>query len=42
MITVGSVGRLDERSYRECCAERLVEILVALDEYRGARRIFIP
>lgn len=41
-ITVGSVGRLDEREYRERCASRLIEIVIDLDNYLGTGRLFIP
>ena len=42
ILTVGNVNRLDEREYREECAERLVEIVLDLENYLGASRIFIP
>jgi len=42
VLTIGSVDRLVERSYREVCAERLVEIIVYLDDYLGVGRLFIP
>ena len=42
ILTIGSVNRLDEREYREECAERLIEIILDLDNYLGASRIFIP
>ena len=42
VITVGNVRRLNERDYREACAERLVEILLDLEAYVGASRLFIP
>ncbi len=42
ILTIGSINRLDEREYREECAERLIEILLDLDNYLGASRIFIP
>lgn len=42
VLTVGSVNRLDEREYREECAERLVEIVLDLENYLGFSRIFIP
>jgi hypothetical protein len=42
ILTIGSVNRLDERTYREECAERLVEIVLDLENYLGASRIFIP
>jgi hypothetical protein len=42
VITVGSPDRLDEKSYREACAVRLVEVAVDLENYRGAGRIYVP
>ncbi|MBI3796131.1 MAG: ACP S-malonyltransferase [Deltaproteobacteria bacterium] len=42
VITVASVARLDERSYREQCASRLVEIVLDLNNYLGTGRLFIP
>jgi hypothetical protein len=42
VITVGSSDRLDDRAYRERCAERLAEIAFDLDQYLGVGRLFIP
>jgi hypothetical protein len=42
VITIGSPDRLDEKSYREACAVRLVEIVLDLEDYRGTGRIYIP
>ncbi|GAB4214025.1 MAG: hypothetical protein OHK0022_51940 [Roseiflexaceae bacterium] len=42
VITISSVQRLDERFYRERCAIRLVEIMIDVDAYLGAGRLFIP
>lgn len=42
VITVASVARLDERSYREQCASRLVEIVLDLNNYIGTGRLFVP
>lgn len=42
VITIGSAERLDERTYREQCASRLVEIILDIETYRGAGRLFIP
>lgn len=42
ILTIGNVNRLDEHEYREECAERLVEIVLELENYLGASRIFIP
>ncbi|HRQ24147.1 MAG TPA: hypothetical protein PLF42_12035 [Anaerolineales bacterium] len=42
VLTVGSVARLEESAYREQCAERLVEIILNIESYLGAGRIYIP
>jgi predicted nuclease of predicted toxin-antitoxin system len=43
VITIGSIDRLlAEPEYRDRCVNRLVYIVVDVDDYRGARRIFIP
>ena len=42
VLTIGNVGRLDEREYRQRCARRLVEIVLDLEYYLGAGRVFIP
>ncbi len=42
VITVSSRNRLRERAYRVRCIERLVEIVIYSDAYRGTNRIFIP
>lgn len=42
VLTVGNVGRVREKRYREQCTERIIEIIVALDNYLGTGRLFIP
>jgi predicted nuclease of predicted toxin-antitoxin system len=42
VITISNVQRLDEKSYRDRCITRLVEIAVDLDNYLGTGRIFVP
>jgi hypothetical protein len=43
VLTVGSAERLrTEPAYRVACAERIAEILVDLDVYRGVPRLYIP
>ena len=43
VITVSNADRLlNDSEYRGRCAESLVEIVLDIDTYRGARRIFIP
>lgn len=42
VVTIGVTDRLEERDYREQCAERLVEIVLNVENYLGAGRIYIP
>jgi hypothetical protein len=42
VITIGSLDCLSEADYRQRCAERLIEIVVDLENYRGVGRLFIP
>jgi len=43
VITVSNADRLlNDSEYRERCVESLIEIVLDIDTYLGARRIFIP
>lgn len=43
VVTIGNADRLlNDSEYRGRCVESLIEIVLDLDSYRGARRIFIP
>lgn len=43
VITIGNIDRLlVDLDYRDRCVNRLVSIIFDLEDYRGARRIFIP
>lgn len=43
VITIGNIDRLlAEPEYRDRCVNRLVDVMVDIEDYRGARRIFIP
>ncbi len=43
VVTIGSIDRLmAEPDYRERCIDRLVDIVLDIEDYQGARRIFIP
>ena len=42
VLTIGITDRLEERAYREQCAERLVEIVLNIENYLGVGRIYIP
>ena len=42
VLTIGNLDRFSEADYGERCAERLIEIAVDIDNYKGAGRLFIP
>ncbi len=43
VVTIGNADRvLNDSSYRERCVDRLVEIVIYIGNYIGARRVFIP
>ncbi|WP_367142271.1 hypothetical protein [Moorena sp. SIO1F2] len=43
MITIGNADRvLDERAYRDKCVDRLLEIVIDIENYMGVGRLFIP
>jgi len=42
VVTVGMIDHMEESSYREKCAERLVDIVLNIENYLGAGRIYIP
>ncbi len=42
VITLGSIDKMEERSYRERCAARLIEIAIDIENSMGVGRIFIP
>lgn len=42
VLTFSDFERITERTYRERCAARLIEIMIYLDDYLGVGRIFIP
>lgn len=43
VITIGNVDRvLDERDYRNQCVDRLLEIMIDVENYLGVGRLFIP
>lgn len=43
VVTIGNTDRImKDFKYRDRCVSRLVEIVLEIDNYRGARRIFIP
>ncbi|MBR8840277.1 MAG: ACP S-malonyltransferase [Stigonema ocellatum SAG 48.90 = DSM 106950] len=43
VITIGNADKLlNDSEYRGRCVESLIEIVLDIDSYRGARRIFIP
>lgn len=42
IITIGDPDRVNESNYRERCVERLVEIVIDIQDYMGSGRLFIP
>lgn len=42
IITIADPERVNEFDYRERCVERLVEIVIDIQDYMGAGRLFIP
>jgi hypothetical protein len=43
VMTIANADRLlKDAEYRERCVERLVEIVLNIDDYKGSMRIFIP
>ncbi len=42
VVTIGNLDRLDEFEYRERCVESLIEIVLDIEQYMGAGRLFIP
>lgn len=42
ILTIADPDRVNEYDYRERCIERLVEIVIDLQNYLGAGRLFIP
>ena len=42
VLTIGSLDRIKERLYREKCAERIAKIVLDMENYSGAGRIFVP
>lgn len=41
-LTVGSKERLNDPEYRLKVALRIVDVIIYLDNYRGAGRVFLP
>ncbi len=42
VVTIGDLKRLDEFDYREQCVDRLIEIVLDIENYMGVGRLFIP
>lgn len=43
VVTISNAARLlNDSEYRVRCVEGLIEIILSIDSYRGASRIFIP
>jgi hypothetical protein len=42
VITIGVLDRIEEHAYGKRCAEKLVEIVLNIENYLGIGRIYIP
>ncbi|ELS02881.1 hypothetical protein Xen7305DRAFT_00025990 [Xenococcus sp. PCC 7305] len=42
VVTIGALDRLDEFNYREQCVDRMIEIVLDIENYKGVGRLFIP
>jgi predicted nuclease of predicted toxin-antitoxin system len=42
IVTIGDLSRFDEAEYRERTVNRIIEIVLDLDNYMGVGRVFIP
>lgn len=42
ILTISDPNRVNEHDYRERCVERLVEIVIDIQDYMGAGRLYIP
>lgn len=43
VVTIGDSDRvLSDPDYRNRCVDRLIEIVLDIDDYRGSMRLFIP
>ena len=43
VVTIGNTDRLmGDPKYRDLCAERLIDIMLYIDNYKGVGRVFIP
>lgn len=42
IITIGDRSRVSEYDYRDSCVEKLVEIVLDIQDYMGSGRLFIP
>lgn len=43
IVTIGNLNRFrSEPGYRSQCADRIIQILLDLENYRGVGRVFIP
>ena len=43
VVTIGNINRLlVEPDYRKRCINRLVDIVINIEDYRGTQQIFVP
>lgn len=42
VVTIGNIDRIYESDYREQCVDRLIELVLYIENYLGVSRLFIP
>jgi predicted nuclease of predicted toxin-antitoxin system len=42
VVTISQPDRLMEKSYREICAVKLIEVVLYLENFQGVGRLYIP
>jgi hypothetical protein len=42
VVTIGNVDRLDEPDYRNRCVDRILEIVLDIENVMGVGRLYIP
>jgi hypothetical protein len=42
VLTFGNIDRLSEKSYRERCLARILDVAANIENYQGCGRLFVP
>lgn len=42
VLTIGTLDRMKERTYREQCAEKIVDVFLNIENHLGVGRVYIP